>query len=173
MAKERKSVRMQEQIKTMSSQGMSIRKIAQSLNISRQTVRKVLGIGAEALPIRMTESPPINWTHVREEVGKGCTIKQIHRETAPEISYLNFWRTFRDEVPVSPEVTIRLHHKPGERTHRMALGSRTEERGRSRRRSFLLGRCRFLPTPSGSLLPIKNCRRSSVSRKECFLFSVV
>lgn len=119
MAKERKSVRMREQVKTMSSQGCSIRTIARALRISRQMVRKILGIGVEALPSGMTEAEPasINWDHVREEVGKGCTIKQIHRETAPEMSYLHFWRDFRNLSPVQPEVTIRLHHKPGEKTH--------------------------------------------------------
>ena len=38
---------------------------------------------------------------------------------APGVSYVNFWRAFRDQVPhqASPlEVTIRLHHKPGEKT---------------------------------------------------------
>lgn len=117
MAKERTSVRMQEQIRIMSAQGVSIRRIAKALSVSRKTVRKILG---------MTDPPqesvaeekvlPIDWNHVREEVGKGCTIKQIHREAAPEMSYLGFWRAFRSELPVAPEVTIRLHHKPGEKT---------------------------------------------------------
>ena len=118
MAKERKSVRMREQVKIMSAQGCSIRAIARALRISRQMVRKILGIGAEAVPTAPeTQEASINWDQIREEVGKGCTIKQIHRETAPEMSYLHFWRAFRDQVPVQPEVTIRLHHKPGERTH--------------------------------------------------------
>ncbi len=117
MAKERTSVRMQEQIKIMSSQGVSIRKIAKALGMSRKTVRKILGVTAAPQKSAAEEkSSLINWTHVREEVGKGCTIKQIHLEVAPEISYLNFWRDFRNEVPLSPEVTIRLHHKPGEKT---------------------------------------------------------
>lgn len=121
MAKERTSVRMQEQIKIMSAQGVSIRKIAKALSVSRKTVRKILGVNTSPpvsiIPEETEVTPPINWDHIREEVGKGCTIKQIHRETAPEMSYLHFWRAFRSEVPVSPEVTIRLHHKPGERTH--------------------------------------------------------
>jgi transposase len=121
MAKERTSVRMQEQIKIMSSQGVSIRKIAKALSVSRKTVRKILGVNTlppvSSVPEATEVAPSINWTHVREEIGKGCTIKQIHREESPEMSYLHFWRAFRDQVPVQPEVTIRLHHKPGERTH--------------------------------------------------------
>ncbi len=56
---------------------------------------------------------------MRQEVyGKGTTIKQIHQEVAPEVLYLNFWRAFREQVSHQPspqEVTIRLHHKPGEK----------------------------------------------------------
>lgn len=117
MAKERTSVRMQEQIRIMSAQGVSIRRIAKALSVSRKTVRKILGMtDPPQASVAKEEVIPIDWTHVREEVGKGCTIKQIHREAAPEMSYLAFWRAFRDEVPVAPEVTIRLHHKPGEKT---------------------------------------------------------
>lgn len=113
---------MQEQIKIMSAQGVSIRKIAKALSVSRKTVRKILGMTSNSSKPETslkTESPwtaSVDWKHIREEVGKGCTIKQIHREVAPESSYLNFWRAFRDEVPVAPDVTIRLHHKPGEKT---------------------------------------------------------
>lgn len=117
MAKERTSVRMQEQIRIMSVQGVSIRKIAKALSVSRKTVRKILGItDPPQASVAEEKILPIDWAHVREEVGKGCTIKQIHREAAPEMSYLGFWRAFRGEVPVAPEVTIRLHHKPGEKT---------------------------------------------------------
>lgn len=121
MAKERTSVRMQEQIKVLSGQGVSIRKIAEILKISRKTVRKFLegsvspsgAIGVEAAEDSWMAR--INWEHVREEIGKGCTIKQIHREEAHDVPYLSFWRALRDKVPVSPEVTIRLRHKPGEK----------------------------------------------------------
>lgn len=122
MAKERTSVRMQAQIKMMKDQGCSIRAIAKALGVSRKTVRKFFG---ETDPPK-DPSPPaaethwamrVNWDQVRGEVyGKGCTIKQIHREVAPEVPYVAFWRAFREQAPLSPEVTIRLHHKPGEKT---------------------------------------------------------
>jgi transposase len=120
MAKERTSVRMQEQIKTLSAQGVSIRKIAKALSMSRKTVRKLLGMshpsqGSSTEVITAPWIASVNWKHVREEVGRGCTIKQIHREVMPEVPYLNFWRAFREESPISPNVTIRLHHKPGEK----------------------------------------------------------
>ena len=40
MARDRKTARMQEQIKVLLSQGLSIRKVALALGISRQTVRR-------------------------------------------------------------------------------------------------------------------------------------
>jgi len=121
MAKERTSVRMQAQIKTLSEQGRSIRAIARILRLSRKTVRRFLVEipGAEAAEAATWVSG-VDWTYVRQEVyGKGTTIKQIHREVAPEVRYVSFWRAFRDEVPrqASPqEVTIRLNHKPAEKT---------------------------------------------------------
>ena len=119
MAKERTSVRMRDQIKILLSQGVSIRKIAKALGVSRKTVRKAVGVADPPQESSGTEAfwiTGVDWDHVRHEVGRGCTIKQIHREVAAEVPYLAFWRAFRDKVPVSPEVTIRLHHKPAEKT---------------------------------------------------------
>lgn len=120
MAKERTSVRMQTQIKTLSEQGHSIRRIARVLRLSRRTVRKFL----EPAPQPPNESggwaETVDWEYVRQEVyGKGTTVKQIQREVAPEIAYVKFWRQFQEKVnhQASPDqVTIRLHHKPAEKT---------------------------------------------------------
>ena len=120
MAKERTSVRMQAQIKTLSEQGHSIRSIARILRLSRRTVRKFL----ESAPRLSSESggwvETVDWDYVRQEVyGKGTTVKQIQREVAPEIAYVKFWRQFREKVnhQASPDqVTIRLLHKPAEKT---------------------------------------------------------
>jgi len=120
MAKERTSVRMQAQIKIMSEQGHSIRRIARVLRLSRRTVRKYL----EPAPPLLTESgsweEKIDWDYVRQEAsGKGATVKQIGREVAPDIAYVKFWRAFREKTTrqASPEqVTMRLHHKPAEKT---------------------------------------------------------
>lgn len=120
MAKERTSVRMQAQIKTLSEQGHSIRRIARVLRLSRRTVRKFL----EPAPQLCSESgdwvETVDWDYVRQEIyGKGTTVKQIQQEVAPEIAYVKFWRAFREKVnhQASPDqVTIRLHHKPAEKT---------------------------------------------------------
>lgn len=83
-------------------------------------MRKIFGITPKEESEVAGWIQAVDWNYVREEVyGKGTTIKQIHREVAPEVPYLNFWRAVRDQVPrqASPsEITIRLHHKAGEKT---------------------------------------------------------
>ncbi len=120
MAKERTSVRMQAQIKTMSEQGHSIRSIARVLKLSRRTVRKYLEPVAQPPSENGGWDEKIDWDYVRQEVyGKGTTVKQIQQEVAPEIGYVKFWRAFREQAgrQASPEqVTIRLNHKPAEKT---------------------------------------------------------
>lgn len=111
---------MQAQIQRMAEQGYSVRAIARALKVSRKTVRKILGITPKEESEVAGWIQAVDWDYVREEVyGKGTTIKQIHREVAPGVPYLNFWRAFRDQVPrqaAPSEITIRLHHKPGEKT---------------------------------------------------------
>ena len=56
---------------------------------------------------------------VRKSTGKGTTVKQIGQEVAPDIAYVKFWRVFREQagLKASPEqVSIRLNHKPAEKT---------------------------------------------------------
>ena len=119
MAKERTSVRMQAQIKTLSEQGHSIRSIARVLQLSRRTIRRFLEPSAKP-PSEGGWVDSVNWDDVRQEVyGKGTTIKQIHAEVAPEVSYVKFWRVFREKVhhqASAHQVTIRLDHKPAEKT---------------------------------------------------------
>jgi transposase len=120
MAKERTSVRMQAQIKTLSEQGHSIRRIARILRLSRRTVRKFLEPASQPAAESGGWIETVDWEYVRQEVyGKGTTVKQIQREVAPDIAYVKFWRAFREKVSVqaSPDqVTIRLDHKPAEKT---------------------------------------------------------
>jgi transposase len=121
MAKERTSVRMQTQIKIMSAQGHSLRSIARVLRLSRRTVRKYLEPVAQP-PDESSSGweEGIDWDYVRQEVyGKGTTVKQIGQEVAPDIAYVKFWRVFREQAgrKASPEqVTVRLNHKPAEKT---------------------------------------------------------
>jgi transposase len=115
---------MQHQIKSLLSQGLSIRKVAQALNVSRQTVRKY-GDSAAAESVSPESAPPstvdwdgaIDWKEVARAASGGTTVKQLHTEYAPEgVSYTQFRRRLRTLSPPAPAVAIRLEHKPGERT---------------------------------------------------------
>jgi len=98
MARDRKTARMQEQIKVLLSQGLSIRKVALALGISRQTVRKFgQDHPAEATVAGAAASQPawdaaIDWQDVAKQAASGATIKQLHSELAPEASYSRFRR---------------------------------------------------------------------------------
>jgi transposase len=121
MAKDRKSARMKTQIKSLLSQGLSIRKVAAALNVSRQTVRKFNTEEASELETAVSGSVvdwdgAVDWTEVANAVTGGTTVKQLHAEYAPGVSYTRFRRRLRVKRPPPPAVTIRLEHKPGERT---------------------------------------------------------
>lgn len=118
MARDRTSSRMKDQIKQLHSQGYSLRAIERSLRVSVRTIKKVLGI-AEPLPPAPKPDwhQSVAWDKVKDEVNRrGVTIKQLHREHAPGVPYLTFWRAFRELSPTTPEVTMRLVHRPGEKT---------------------------------------------------------
>ncbi|MEY2929715.1 MAG: hypothetical protein RL033_464 [Pseudomonadota bacterium] len=120
MARDRKTARMQEQIKVLLSQGLSIRKVSLALGISRQTVRKFgTAEPAEAGVAGAATSEPawdaaIDWQDVAKQVAGGATIKQLHSELAPEASYTRFRRRLIAMAPRPIAATMRLEHKPGE-----------------------------------------------------------
>ncbi|MEI9947708.1 MAG: helix-turn-helix domain-containing protein [Pseudomonadota bacterium] len=73
MARDRKTARMQEQIKVLLNQGLSIRKVALALGISRQTVRK-FGMdqpadvsGAGAATSESASDAAIDWQDVAKQ----------------------------------------------------------------------------------------------------------
>lgn len=118
MARDRISSRMKSQIRSLLKDGHSIRKVAQALGISRQSVRKYMleGVQAAAPPQRAPEwHEQLNWTGVVEAFGKGVTAKQLHAEHAPEQSYWTFWRQLRKRAEAKPAVALRLAHQPAER----------------------------------------------------------
>ena len=94
------------------------------LKLSRRTVRTYLeepsGSGLSAVAQAGGWEEKINWDHVCQEVyGKVTTVKQIRQEAAPEIAYVKFWRVFREQAGLKAtpqQVTLRLHHKPAEKT---------------------------------------------------------
>jgi transposase len=120
MARDRKTARMQEQIKVLLGQGLSIRKVALALGISRQSVRKfgtdqpAEGSGAGAGTGEPAWDAAIDWPDVAKQAAGGATIKQLHSELAPEASYTRFRRRLIAMSPRPIAATTRLEHKPGE-----------------------------------------------------------
>lgn len=119
MATVKVSVPMQEQILELYANNYSARKIARTLKVSRNTVHAVIkrgGIVAPgAVPPAWTRS--VDWEHVRLEVGRGVQLNVLARElVGDQISYSQFCRQFQKMFPALPEATMRLEHKPGERS---------------------------------------------------------
>jgi transposase len=132
MAQERISGPMQEQIKKLLAEGHSIRKVSHALGVARQTVRKFGRQRGEpehepkkdvsaAIGSRHPDTEgvaawehAIDWAAVRAAVNSGVTIKQVHAEQAPEVSYTSFRRTLHRRAAPSPVIALRLTHQPGE-----------------------------------------------------------
>jgi transposase len=124
---------MQEQIKRLLGEGHSIRKVSQALGVSRKTVRKTGQRAAEVRPQQVEgasvalsapqaeaeELAPwerlIDWPAARAAVTSGATIKQVHAEQAPEVSYTRFRRTLHLRATPPPATALRLNHLPGEK----------------------------------------------------------
>lgn len=119
MARPKVSRSMQDQvIHLFREKGLKIRRIAKVLGLSRNTVRGILRDVPGGAP--ELERPPwartVDWEKVGAEYHRGVTLKVLHAESAPEVTYKVFWHYFRSLVPAPSEaVTVRLIHKPGER----------------------------------------------------------
>lgn len=131
----RKQVIVIEQILELRSRGNKIRAIARCLGISRNTVKSILRenkvVPPDAEPViepgvtlsRAQSSTPawaikLDWEKIRSEQSKGATLKVLHQEyCGQEVTYWNFWYEFRKRNQKVPTVTMRLNHKPGERTY--------------------------------------------------------
>lgn len=120
MARPRVSGPMQEQVRHLFfNEGFKIRRIAKTLKLSRNTVRGILREPVQAAG--QAPVPPwaaaIDWERVKREYHSGVTLKVLHEENAPEVTYKVFWHYFRSLVPPATEtVTVRLEHKPAEKT---------------------------------------------------------
>lgn len=121
MAKGRTSMKKIDQIRILSERGYSRRAIQRALTVSLPTIHKALGIAKKATPggaaVLVTWDTSIDWAKVKDELERrGTTVKQLHRELAPEVNYLTFWRAVQRRCPSSPTVSMRLDFKPGEKT---------------------------------------------------------
>jgi hypothetical protein len=119
MATVKVSVAMQKQILELHLKGVTARHIARTLKVGRGTVKRVIERGDVQAP----GAPPpgwarsVDWERVRLEASKGVQLNILAREHAGEkISYVQFWRQFYKTYPAVPTVTMRLEHKPAEKT---------------------------------------------------------
>jgi transposase len=118
MAAVKVSILMQKQILELKAKGFADRKIAKTLKVSRNTVKRVLLRGALASPgsIEPDWSKSIDWEQVQLEVSRGVQINILAKELAGDkISYVQFWREYNKKYPSLPKATMRLIHKPGEK----------------------------------------------------------
>jgi transposase len=110
---------MQSQIRSLLKDGHSIRMVARSLGISRQSVRKFMCGDAEGEAEGKQEEKAwyekFDWVLVVDAYAKGVTAKQLHAEYAPEQKYWTFWRQLANRAEAKPAVVLRIVHQPGER----------------------------------------------------------
>lgn len=112
------SMTMQKQILELHAQGMTARKIAKVLKVSRNTIRRLVNnkILVPPGPLVPTWAKTIDWDKVRLEISRGTQMNILAREhAADKVSYVQFWRQFYKTYPDVPAVTMRLDHKPGEK----------------------------------------------------------
>jgi hypothetical protein len=114
-------VEVRNQVLEMSGREVGIKRIAIALRISKNTVRKILRQSKEEKSTKTSEpvwATAVNWTAVRESVGRGVPVNILHRENVDpnEVNYIKFWRYYKSKNPTSKLVTMVLNHKPGERT---------------------------------------------------------
>lgn len=119
MAVTRETVPMQKQILELHRQGRSERAIAKIVGRNRRTVAKIIERGEAVLPnIETPEwTKSIDWEKIRLEVSRGVQMNILAAEhAADKISYSQFCRQFQKTYPELPTVTMRLDHKPGEKS---------------------------------------------------------
>ncbi len=109
-----------DQIQKLKSGGHSIKKIAEILRVSKNTVRRYLRSEAsQTVPIA-NDNPPdwmrsIDWQGICTKRKQGYTVKQLFSDYEPEISYNRFCTLLREALGKTTEIALRLQHVPGER----------------------------------------------------------
>lgn len=112
-----KGPRMIKEINRLKERGLSQRKIAKALGISRNTVSKFLLADGQSMtaPYRAPWSDGIDWNWIKIQSDKGATLQEQWENSFQEVtSYVSFWREFKRRYPSYP---LHMHkvHPPGER----------------------------------------------------------
>jgi transposase len=114
----RKSFEMRSQIEFLHKKGFPIKKIARSLGVSRNTVRKYLGNKpVDPIIADIAWENTVDWEYIKKELNSGSTYKVLYQELQPKASMTTFWRICQEKNLVPPNVTMRLEHKPGDRMY--------------------------------------------------------
>lgn len=116
-----KSHAVKKQIIELSKNGHPIKKIATSLGISKNTVRRYLrleneGKGQEVeIKKKFSWKSKLNWELICEKRQQGYTAKQLYQNYGPEISYNRFCSHLRESLQPKAELALRIYHNPGEK----------------------------------------------------------
>jgi transposase len=116
-----------DQILKLQALGHSIRKIAKSLGLSRNTVRRYVRDAEEAAsrnaevhksePAKPLWMAGLPWDDLRMKRRMGITAKQLYAEYEPAISYSRFCFQMRQAEKGKPEILPRIVHVPGEKIY--------------------------------------------------------
>ncbi len=128
-------VRMIKEVHRLKNLGLGKKQIANTLRISKNTVKKYLvsgdpGVGVESLPKKVYEAPWsnfIDWPEVKSETERGVQLsvyfeeKIAWRDNLMSVNYISFWREYKRRFP-SVELHWHKIHPPGERLEIDYLG---------------------------------------------------
>jgi len=121
MAKQGRVIRMayREQIIKLDQQGIPIRKIAVSLGLARNTVRRYLRDVPRDRPEALSRggwAGTIDWGALLKRHQSGIQINQLYEEHSPSgVSLPTFYRRFSLVKEKSPLVALSQTHKPAEK----------------------------------------------------------
>jgi transposase len=118
------------QVLKLKELGHPIRKISNSLGISRNTVRRYIRLSRVASPISMIDEASgeaqtlrlrwmtgISWEEICAKNKRGITAKQLYIEYEPQVSYSRFCFYLRESNTSLPSLAPRLVHNPGEKIY--------------------------------------------------------
>ena len=119
-----KGPRMIQEIKRMNELGISRRKIALALSISRNTVDRYLEISDAPAVAPVAYSAPwsarVEWSSVKTATEKGVCLHHYWEESSQAtpgedfVPYVSFWREYKRRYPMIP-IDFHKTHPPGER----------------------------------------------------------
>lgn len=112
------SVPMIDQIRKLYLAGYSIRGIARSLNISRNTVKNHIRCKASEEPKKPQHwSDDVDWEFLAKKRKSGVSVKQLYADYGPShVGYGTFGDWLRKKSKQAKLPTVHLVHNPGEKT---------------------------------------------------------